>query len=271
MEKIILPMKVHAVKLEYRRLLLEQMTHGYFSVKQGKNIVVITHDPKAQKYSPKRPRVLRDTSRTGKLYIDSINSYLKVKAEYDILLNAWKTAYRFAPPRVRFPIVQFYDPHCMNNEYYNKQKSNLGKYISDNPTHSDHGDLKSKNELMGSDVLKQIDIPFKYETVLNIPEADETINPDYLASFYEIDRCIYIELCGMNDKDTYSARTATKINSYAKGRYRQGREVIFIHLYDKYNFDGVVFAELVLSAFNTMIPDSALEWGTDLYSIPISS
>ena len=30
MNDIVYPMKVHAVKLEYRRLMLEKMPHGYF-------------------------------------------------------------------------------------------------------------------------------------------------------------------------------------------------------------------------------------------------
>ena len=34
MERIILPMKVHAVKLDYRRRLLETMVHGYFGVRK---------------------------------------------------------------------------------------------------------------------------------------------------------------------------------------------------------------------------------------------
>ena len=85
----------------------------------------------------------------------------------------------------------------------------------------------------------------------------------FLLSFYEIDRCSYIELCGMNDKEAYSGKTATKINSYAKSRYRQGREIIYVHLYDKSNFDSVVFAEQVLSAYDSMIPFSALDRGSE--------
>ena len=132
--------------------------------------------------------------------------------------------------------------------------------------------FKSKNEMMAADTLKQLGIPFKYETEIYIEEAEEWINPDFLVNFYEIDRCCYLEVLGMNDKFSYAAGTSTKITSYSKGKYRPGREVIYVHLYDKHNFDKTYFMEQVFSAFNSLIPDSALEWGTDinLMSFPVS-
>ena len=99
----------------------------------------------------------------------------------------------------------------MNNEYYNAREGKLGKYTPDNPTVSEHGDLKSKNELIGLDLLKEMGIPFKYETKIYLREIDETINPDCLISFYEIDRCAYLEILGMNDKLEYFVKTANKI------------------------------------------------------------
>ena len=58
-------------------------------------------------------------------------------------------------------------------------------------------------------------------------------------------------------------RTATKINSFSKDTYRPGREVIYVILYDKANFDEDYFAGQVLDAFNNMIPDSAIIWEAD--------
>ena len=64
----------------------------------------------------------------------------------------------------------------------------------------------------------------------------------------------------MNDKVDYSVKTATKITGFSKDRFRPGREVIYIHVYDKQNFDEDYFVGQVLSAFDAMIPDSALHW-----------
>ena len=136
----------------------------------------------------------------------------------------------------------------------------MGKYRSDNPTVSDHGELKSKNEQMGADLLKYMGIPFKYETEIYLPAIEQTINPDYLINFYEIDRCMYLEIMGMNDKIDYSLKTATRITGFSLEKYRPGREVIYIHVYDKNNFDEDYFVSQVLSAFNDMIPDSSLIW-----------
>jgi len=271
MERIILPMKVHAVKLEYRRLILDKMIHGYFCVRRGKKTVVITHDPENPRFTTRHPRFLCISSKLGKIYSEKIISYLRIKSEYDSLLNSWNATYCIAPPRVNFPINQYYDPHYMNNEYFNNQKANLGHYVPDNPTFSEDGELKSKNELMAAGLLHQMGIPIKYETEIYIEETDEKINPDYLISFYEIDRCAYLEVLGMNDKGDYAVRTSSKINSYSKGQYRPGREVIYVHMYDKYNFDGVYFVEQVLSAFDSLIPDSALEWDANLRNIQVSS
>ena len=260
MERIMLPMKVHAVKLEYRKRILERIPHGHFCVRRGRKTVVITHDPEKPKYTARRPRYLCVSTKLGKIYSEIITNYLKIKSEYDYLLKSWNDTYNFPPPRVNFPIKQYFDPHLMNNEYFNNQTEHKGRYIPEKPTYSEDGDLKSKNELFGVELLHQMGIPFKYETEVYIEETDEIINPDYLINFYEIDRCAYLEILGMNDKGDYSVRTSSKINSYSKGKYRPGREVIYVLLYDKYNFDSVYFVEQVLSAFNSLIPDSALEW-----------
>ena len=260
MNAILYPMKVHAVKLEYRRLKLEAIPHGYFRDWRGKNTVVITYDPTMPKVNSRRVRRLSLSSKLGKEYQQKINHYLKIKAEYDSLLTSWKAMYSFAPPRVKFPIRQFADPHRMNNEFFERAADRLGAYKPENPTVSDHGELKSKNELMGADLLKMMDIPFKYETAVALPAINETINPDYLVNFYEIDRCAYLEILGMNDKVDYSLRTATKVTGFSKELYRPGREVIYVHVYDKNNFDRDYFVSQVLSAFNDMIPDSALDW-----------
>ena len=148
----------------------------------------------------------------------------------------------------------------MNNDYYNECQAKLGKYTSDNPTMSEHGDLKSKNELMGLDLLKEMGIPFKYETEIYLAAINETINPDCLLNFYEIDRCAYLEILGMNDKIEYYVKTCNKIYGFSKENYRPGREVIYVILYDKHNFDKEYFVSQVLSAFNDMIPDDALVW-----------
>ena len=261
MNEIILPMKVHAVKLEYKRQMLMKMPHGYFRYVKDKKNVIITYDTDFPQYNSCHPRVLRVTSKLGIKYTNIINSYLKIKAEYNELLNNWNKKYKIAPPRVKFPVIQFYDPHCMDNKFFRNQSANLGSYTPDEPTRSDHGVLKSKNEQFGADLLKQMDIPFKYETSVYLEDIGETINPDYLINFYEIDRCAYLEILGLSDNVEYSIRTGTKIFGFSKGRYRPGREIIYIILYDKKNFDEDYFVSEVLSAYNNMIPDDALIWG----------
>jgi hypothetical protein len=260
MNSIVLPMKVHAVKLEYRRLKLEKMLQGRFKTMRGKQYVLISKDPAMPRFNTRHPRILNVDTELGRKYSERISEYIKIKTEYDELLNDWNTRYSFAPPRVNFPIKQYSDPHEMNNEYYNRQAERCGKYQPDNPTVSDHGDLKSKNELMGADLLKFMGIPFKYETEIYLEEIEETINPDCLVNFYEIDRCAYLEILGMNDKVGYSMKTVTKMNGFSLGKYRPGREVIYVLLYDKANFDRDYFVSQVMTAFNDMIPDDALVW-----------
>ena len=260
MNRIFYPMKVHAVKLEYKRLELEHIPHGHFTTYKGRKHVVITYDPARPKISNKSKRLLLTTTQRGKAYSEQINTYLMKKSEYDALLSSWHAMYNFEPPKVRFPIRQYSDPHGMNNDFFSRQTDRCGPYVPKNPTVSDHGDLKSKNELFGADLLKMMDIPFKYETEVYLPAIGETINPDYLVNFYEIDRCSYLEILGMNDKVDYSLRTATKITGFSRETYRPGKEVIYIHIYDRQNFDRDYFVSQILSAFNDMIPDEALDW-----------
>ncbi len=257
---IVYPMKVLAVKLEYRRLKLKTMVQGYFKTVNGKQYVYITYDPGFPQYDKCHPRKLRVSLLLGQIYKDKIAEYQILLNEYNSLLNMWNENYRKAPPKVIFPISQFFDPHTMNNKFFENQQDCTGKYKSDNPTVSDHGELKSKNEQFAADLLKRMDIPFKYETSVYLPAINEIINPDYLVNFYEIDRCAYLEILGMGDKVDYSLRTATKIFGFSAELYRPGREVIYIHLYDRYNFDEEYFINEVLAAFENMIPDCALIW-----------
>lgn len=260
MNKIEFPMKVLAVKLEFRRLKLERMVHGFFREIKGKKYVVITYDPAISKISARHSRKICVSTKLGQSLSEQINDYQKLKTEYDLLLSNWYSRFGSEPPKVKFPIVQYSDPHRMNNEYYNAREGKLGKYTPDNPTVSEHGDLKSKNELMGLDLLKEIGIPFKYEPEIYLAEINETINPDCLINFYEIDRCAYLEILGMTDKIEYYVKTCNKIYGFSKEIYRPGREVIYVIMYDKYNFDKDYFVSQVLSAFNDMIPDDAILW-----------
>ena len=216
MDKIFLPIKVHAVKLEYLRLKLEKMPHGYFCSRRGRRAVAITYDPANPKCSSRSSRVYYTSTKRGKIYSEVINNYLNIKSEYDYLLSGWNSTYVIAPPRVKFPIKQYHDPHHMNNAYYEAQKEKQGKYVPDNPTISEYGEFKSKNELMAATALKQMDIPFKYETELYIEETDEKINPDFLINFFEIDRCSYLEALGMNDTGRIQTRQSSYLCSYVR-------------------------------------------------------
>ena len=267
MDSFVFPMKVHAVKIAYRKRVLDEMPHGYFKVINGIQYVIVTSDPAMPKCNSRHPKRLKVNTRYGQMYSKRINEYLKTKLEYDSLLAEWNSIYNFAPPHVDFPIIQYFDPHIMNNEYFNKQEECLGKYVPENPTVSEYGDLKSKNELMGADLLKLMGIPFKYETELYLRSIDEMINPDYLVNFYEIDRCAYLELLGMSDKVGYSVRSATKITGFSMEKYRPGREVIYVLVYDKNNFEREYFISQVMTAFNNMIPDSALQWETNARAV----
>ena len=260
MNSIVFPMKVLAVKLEYRRQKLERMVQGHTIIRNGKLRLVITRDPSIPKISARHQRVISPDTKLGKYYSDLINEYQVLKSEYDALLILWNSMYCISPPKVKFPIVQYSDPHGMNNEYYKACKENLGKYTPDNPTVCEHGELKSKNEQFGLDLLKDLGIPFKYEPEIYLKEIDETINPDCIVNFFEIDRCSYLEIFGMNDKIEYTVKTCNKIYGFSKEKYRPGREVIYVFMYDKYNFDKEYFVSQVLAAFDTMIPDDALIW-----------
>jgi hypothetical protein len=263
MNNIVWPMKVHAVKLEYRRLKIEKIPHGHFRIKNGRKYVYVTYDPQKPKIDSKHPCRLLVDSKRGRKYAEAVSEYLLLRQDYLNLLNEWNSRYGVTPPGVSFPIIQFSDPHKMNNSFYERQEAFCGEYTPKNPTVSDHGKLKSKNEQMGADLLKLMGIPFKYEPEVAFVNTDEIINPDYLVSFYEIDRCAYLEILGMNDKVDYSVKTATKINSFSKDTYRPGREVIYVILYDKANFDEDYFVSQVLAAFDNMIPDSAIIWKGD--------
>ncbi len=256
---MILPIKVHAVKIKYRELLLKNMVHGRFGMYKNKRHVFITYIPGNSTVSKHKQKRYSLNTKKGKEYSLQVKKYILVKTEYDKLLTSWRNAYSCEPPEVRFPIIQTYDPHSMNNIFFNNSVSNSNNIISEHNVYSGDIIVRSKNEQFGKDILDRLDIPYKYEPGI-IDNNPRGIVPDYLLSFYEIDRCSYLEICGMSDDYEYSSRTAKKINFYSANKYRPGREVIYVFMYDKYNFDEDYFASQIMGAFETLIPDSALNW-----------
>ena len=254
-----LPIKTHAVKIRYREQLLKQMVHGSFGTHRGSRCVYITYDPNNDSITQKYPKRYSLESKRGKHYTPLIERFLLLKAEFEQLLADWRSTYVFEPPMVSFPIVNTYDPHHMNNRFFEEVCSKSNSMPVEHPVYSGDDILRSKNEQMGKGLFRALGVPFKYEAALDINNPDGYV-PDYLLSFFEIDRCIYAEICGMTDKYEYSRSTAQKINFYSSNHYRPGREIIYSFMYDKYNFDEEYFASQILSAFETLIPDSALDW-----------
>ena len=254
-----LPMKVHAVKIRYREQLLRHMIHGRFGTHLGKRCVYITYDPEDAKTSRRTQRRYYVETAKGREYTQKIKRYLSIKTEYEKLLSEWRSIYSSEPPAVRFPVINIYDPHHLDNQFFADAVDKTNRILNDNPVYSGDDVLKSKNEQFGTRFFKNMGIPYKYEVGLDVENPDGYV-PDFLLSFFEIDRCIYAEICGMNDKSDYSATTARKINFYSRNRYRPGREIIYAFMYDKNNFDEEYFAAQILSAFDTLIPDSALDW-----------
>ena len=73
MNNIVFPMKVLAVKLEYRRQKLEKMVQGHYVIRNGKQRIVITRDPSIPRISARHQRVLSPDTKLGKYYSDLIN------------------------------------------------------------------------------------------------------------------------------------------------------------------------------------------------------
>lgn len=254
-----LPLKVHAVKIRYRELLLREMVHGRFGMYKGKRCVYLTYIPDDSSVSILNRKRYVLNSENGRKYSPQIERYLLIKAEYDRLLSDWRSTYAFEPPAIKFPVVPTYDPHHMDNRFFDDAEDNTNPIPADHPVYSGDCVLKSKNEQIGKGILERLGIPYKYEVGLEVENPDGYV-PDFLLSFYEIDRCAYAEICGMSDKYDYSRTVAQKINFYSRNNYRPGREVIYSFMYDKYNFDEEYFTAQVLGAYDSLIPDSSLDW-----------
>ena len=258
-----LPIKTHAVKIRYREQMLRQMVHGRFGTHHGCRCVFIFYDPNNDSVSQKNQKRYSIESKQGRHYTPLIERFLILNAEYEKLLTDWRSTYVFEPPMVSFPISNTYDPHHMDNRFFDEAIAKSNSIPVEHPVYSGDDILKSKNEQIGKSLIKALGIPYKYEAALDINNPEGYV-PDYLLSFFEIDRCIYAELLGMTDKYEYSRTTAQKINFYSSNHYRPGREIIYCFMYDKYNFDEEYFVSQILGAFETLIPDSALDWNNCL-------
>lgn len=63
MDSFVFPMKVHAVKIAYRKRVLDEMPHGYFKVINGIQYVIVTSDPAMPKCNSRHPKRLKVNTR----------------------------------------------------------------------------------------------------------------------------------------------------------------------------------------------------------------
>lgn len=98
---------------------------------------------------------------------------------------------------------------------------NPGRFVTKNGE-----DVRSKNELITANMLFDMDIPYRYECALDLP--DGRVFPDFTVLHPDTAEAWYIEFFGMMDNPDYSASALKKIQKY----YRAGLQQRFIMLFD---------------------------------------
>ena len=98
---------------------------------------------------------------------------------------------------------------------------NPGRFITKNGE-----DVRSKNELIMANMLCDMDLPYRYECALDLP--DGRVFPDFTVLHPGSAEEWYIEFFGMMDNSDYSAAALKKIQKY----YKAGLQPRFIMLFD---------------------------------------
>lgn len=129
---------------------------------------------------------------------------------------------------------EFTTPYQETYDYRGFAETKLNMTTSSGAFHPEHlihknsvGELfRSKGEVQISELLRNRKIPYQYESKLNI--NGKWLLPDFTFQLPGSDRTVYLELCGMLDKDDYFENTIRKIQIFLNNGYVSGRDVLFL-------------------------------------------
>lgn len=189
----------------------------------------------------------------GKLYAPIIDRYLKLKAEYDHLMALWNSEYWIEPRTIAYPLLKT-RKNFMDSTFFENAVPNANSYKNERSIGFEGMDLRSKNELIACESLTKMGFEVKIEPEIRFDDFT-VFDPDILINLPEADKCLALEIDGAMDKNGYVAKAEKRKTDYHTHGLKEYKDVLFLRLYDPYEFDVYTLESMIRVAVERNIED----------------
>ena len=237
--------------INYCRKRLEELPQGYFTKDSKTSIVCVTRDP-ADPDNTTRHRYRVNTP-AGRFWTQLIMEYEKIKRQYDYLISIWNATYRFPPRSISYPLIKS-STNIFTAQFFEEAKEMANPSPIEHPIRYKDRILRSKNELIGCQLIEKLGYEYKVEIAVGNDPFD-MLYPDITFMVPEQERCIGIEINGALDRPGYAAKSLNRQSSYINKGLMISKDIIFIDIADPGSFYAKLFETQVRLAVLAGIDD----------------
>ncbi len=220
--------------ISYYQDRLMKLPQGYFGRDKDAAIVYVTHVPGEQPGEKRKRFRYRLTSEKGQKWADLVREYRKCKDKLDELMTVWNSTYRFPPRKIAFPLVRR-DPSMFTADFFNAAAECANPAQAERPIEYKGRILRSKNELIGCQIIEKLGYEFKVEIAVG-SDPFYMLYPDITFLVPEQERCIGVEINGAVDNIKYANKSLNRQSEYIKNGLMISKDVIFVDIADSGSF-----------------------------------
>ena len=225
--------------INYYAKRLRDLPQGYLGYEGGNPIVCVLYDPMVQSCERSKRHRYRLNTPKGRYWAAMIKEYLTVKTKLDELIRQWNLLYRGKPRQIDFPLVKRSE-NMFTSSLFDKAKENANPIPIEHPIEYKGHILRSKNELLGCQILERLGYEYKVEIAVG-NDPYNMLYPDLTFKVPEQERCIGVEINGALDKAKYSERYFSRQKQYIGYGLMISKDIIFVDMANPNSFYAELF------------------------------
>ena len=222
------------LKISYAKYLLQTLPKGRVGTYRQRQVVFISRDPERPDISSKKERRLYTDSKKGAKYLKLISQYQNAKAEYDKLMNEWKTYFAGSPTIIKFPL----DQNLLSGltpEFFKNARPNKNTFENKDPIEYNGQIMRSKNELLAVKEIEKMGFEWKTEVYVNI--NGKRFYPDVTFHVPFIQCALMLETEGKMGDPEYRKESINREYKYYQAGFNLFDDVIIYRTKNSHSFD----------------------------------
>jgi len=229
----------HELLISYYKSRTDRLVQGRFGITRGHPVVYITRDPQIPGVDCYHSRRYRLSSARGQKYAALIMEYEKNKHILDELIAAWNSLYCISPREIEYPLTKR-NKSIFTSEFFDRAEEMANPVCIEHPIEYKGHILRSKNELLGCQILEKLGYEYKVEIAVG-NDPYNMLYPDLTFKVPEQERCIGVEFNGALDKMKSAEKYLSRQKNYIGYGLMISKDVIFVDMADPGSFYAELF------------------------------